>query len=644
MLKRLISVLCLILLTAAPPALAADSPADVAAAQTAWRLLDYIAVDYEGAVADGAIISDVEYAEMVEFAQQARDRIEALPAKPAQTELTAQLQQLQAAIADKRSPDDVAALAHQAAARLIEVYPVPLAPAAAPDITRGAELYRAECASCHGANGDGDGPLSEGLDPPAIAFTDRDRAWQRSVFGLAQVIDQGLDGTSMLSYSHLPAEDRWALAFHAAALAFSPAEVAAGKELWENNKELRQRIDAEKLVMMTPAALAAEIGESRATALMAYLRSNPQAVFAERQAGALALARQRLAEALAAYSEGRHKDAGNLALSAYLDGFEPIEPVVSARDKNLMVQVETAMANLRSSIARRAPIATVQDNLAAVDTLFAEVEQALDSNDTSATASFLGAFSILAREGLEAILIVIAMIAFLRRAERPEVLPYVHGGWVVALAAGGLTWVAATWLIEISGASRELTEGFGSLLAALVLLWVGLWMHGKSSARGWQQYIRGQMQGVLSRPSGHWLVFGLAFIVVYREVFETIIFYTALWAQGDGGAILAGALAAVVLLAVVAWAMMAYSKRLPIHEFFLYTSVLIAVLAVVLTGKGVAALQEAGYLPVTPMAALPRVELLGLYPTIEGVLAQLGMIVLIITGVLWNRRQTPAST
>src|SRR5690606_23417907 len=128
---------------------------------------------------------------------------------------------------------------------------------------------------------------------------------------------------------------------------------------------------------------------------------------------------------------------------------------------------------------------------------------------------------------------------------------YVHAGWAAALSAGALTWVAATWLIAISGASRELTEGFGSLFAAVVLLWVGLWMHGKSHAQQWQRYIREKMQGVLTRRSG-WFLFGLAFLVVYREVFETILFYTALWTQGNGGAVIGGALGAVVLLGLIA--------------------------------------------------------------------------------------------
>ena len=154
------------------------------------------------------------------------------------------------------------------------------------------------------------------------------------------------------------------------------------------------------------------------------------------------------------------------------------------------------------------------------------------------------------------------MIAFLRKAERPEVLRYVHGGWVAALVAGGATWAAATFFISISGASRELTEGFGSLLAAVVLVSVGIWMHGKSHADAWQTYIRDKLSHALSKRSA-WFLFLLAFIVVYREVFETILFYAAIWSQGGHLGMLAGALTAVAILAVVAWALLAYSMRLP---------------------------------------------------------------------------------
>jgi high-affinity iron transporter len=263
--------------------------------------------------------------------------------------------------------------------------------------------------------------------------------------------------------------------------------------------------------------------------------------------------------------------------------------------------------------------------------LLDEAEAALAPEAESGLATFLGAFAILLREGLEALLVVIAMIAFLRKAGRPEALRYVHGGWIAALAAGLATWVVATYAIGISGASREMTEGFGALIAALVLLSVGVWMHGKSQAAEWRRYIAEKMQGALSRGSA-WFLFGLAFLVVYREVFETILFYAALWNEGNGGTILAGALAASLLLAIIAVAMLRFSRKLPITEFFRYSAILIAILAVVLIGKGIGALQEAGLVPVTPLAGVPRIDLLGLVPTAEAIAAQLLMIVALIVG------------
>ena len=129
----------------------------------------------------------------------------------------------------------------------------------------------------------------------------------------------------------------------------------------------------------------------------------------------------------------------------------------------------------------------------------------------------------------------------------------------------------------------------------------------------------------------------LAFLVVYREAFETILFYAALWTSGNGNTILAGALSAVVLLAVIAWVMLRLSKTLPIGQFFRYSAILIAILAVILIGKGVGALQEAGTFSVTPVAGVPRITALGLFPTFESLGAQLAMIAALVVGViLWK--------
>ena len=595
------------------------------AVQTTWRLLDYIAVDYTEAVSGGEVTNELEYAEMQEFSASVVERMAALPANAQRAQLVADAEALAEAISAKVEPAVVARDARRLASELIAAFPVPLAPDAVPDLARGAALYAQSCASCHGVSGDGAGPAAEGLDPPPIAFDDVARARERSAFA---------EGTAMPGFSDHPAEDRWSLAYYSGSIAFP--EVERGRRIWNDEPAIRARIpDLAALSGLTPAALGEAIGTERADAVMAYLRAHPEAVASD-TTGSLALARERLQQSLAAYEAGNKTEARELALSAYLDGFEPLEAVLSTRDADLLASVEIGMAELRAAISRGDPVAAVAEKVNALDVLFYRAETVLAPANASEASAFLGAFAILLREGLEALLIVIAMIAFLRKAERTEVLPFVHGGWLSALGAGALTWVAATYLIGVSGAGRELVEGFGSLFAALVLLSVGIWMHGKSQAGEWQRYIRKTMQHALSRRSA-WFLFGLAFLVVYREVFETILFFAALWSQGHTDAILAGAAAAIVLLALIAWAMLRYSRRLPIGTFFAYSSVLIGILAVVLAGKGISGLQEAGLLGITPLPNLPRIPILGIAPALEPVAAQILTLALIALGYWRNR-------
>lgn len=612
--------------------------AETSDVETAWRLLDYIAVDYGGAVSHGTVASSSEYAEQKEFAATVAAKLATLPPNPGRQALVTEAARLQRAIGDKADAEKVAGIAHGLAAALLAAYPVPLAPNKVPNIARGATLFSQNCAACHGEAGDGHGPDAGKLDTPPIAFTDADRARQCSIFGLYQVITQGLSGTAMPSFDGLSTDDRWALAFYAGHFAFSGAAAAEGERLWKLDASLHSLMpDLKTLAGTTPAALASEIGQDKADALMAYLRRHPDAI--KQQAGSLSLVRGRLIESLAAYRAGDRQHASKLALSAYLDGFEPVEPALGARDRTLMERIEDAMGGYRAAIQSGENADALANRIQVLDDLLDDAEASLSPDAESGLSTFLGAATILLREGLEALLIVVAMIAFLRKAERMEAMPYVHAGWVGALVAGFLTWVVATWVIGISGASRELTEGLGSVFAAVVLLSVGIWMHGKAQADQWQRYIREKMAKALSGGSA-WFLFGLAFIVVYREVFETILFYAALWTQGNGGTILAGALSACATLAVIAWAMLRFSRRLPIGKFFTYSSWLMAILTVVLAGKGIAALQEAGIVSIAPLRSVPRISLVGLFPTAQTVVAQVLMIVALAIGFAVNRRKS----
>lgn len=626
------------LATVLSPVHATDtSPPDVS--QT-WQMLDYLAVDYAGAVHQGQVLSTSEYEEMREFARRARDKVDALPATPASAALHAQADQLVALIDGKATEADVARQAHALANGLLQAYPVPTSPTRAPDLARGATLYQAQCATCHGATGHGDGPAGLQLTPRPIDFTDQARADQRSALSLYEVITQGVADTPMVSYRMtLSDDDRWALAYYVGTLAYADAS-QRGAQAWQQDARARGAIASpSELARARVSELAEAVGVDQARLIVGYLRAHPEALHQALEG--VPLARARLSASLDAYRRGSTDEAQQFALSAYLDGIEPIEARLDARDSALRTRIETAMGAYRTSLSRSGNQDAVAARAHAIDGMLEQAHQLLTAAAASPAATFVGALTILVREGLEALLVVVALLAFLRKADRHDATRYVHAGWTLALLAGAITWGIASYAISISGASRELTEGLSSLFAAAVLLGVGLWMHQKSIGGRWQSYLKAKMATALDRKSA-WFVFGLTFVSVYREVFETILFYTALWNEGQGLWLLAGLATGAVLLAVIAWLLLRSSRRLPLGTFFSVSSAVIAVLAVVLTGKGVAALQEAGWTAVTTAPA-PSIDWLGIYPTWQSLLAQLAVTLMLIGGFALNRWRARAA-
>lgn len=329
--------------------LSATASAEEPDVRTTWRLLDYIAVDYASAVSDGRVADEFEYREMVEFSDVVARQVAAFPDTKDNQALIRRSDQLRALIANKEPAERVGRFARALAASLLTAYPVPLAPSQAPDLVRARTLFAQNCASCHGAAGSAPPAAMQALDPPPIDFTDIDRARQRSAFGLYQVITQGLEGTSMASFASLSDEDRWALAFYAGSIAFE--DVAKGERIWREDDGIRQLVpDLQTLAALTPESLAEQIGEDRALAVMAYLRANPDAVGQANDAGSLAFVRDMLDRSLSAYQAGDREEARELALSAYLDGFEPLEALLATRDGGLMREVEQALGQFRAGI------------------------------------------------------------------------------------------------------------------------------------------------------------------------------------------------------------------------------------------------------------------------------------------------------
>lgn len=573
---------------------------------------------------------------------QAVASIEQLPDRPARGALLAQARALLAQVRAKAAGDTVAAAANRLRWDLIAAYRLAVAPKQPPRLAAAPALYVAQCAGCHGASGRGDGPAAQGMDPAAADFHDDERMRMRSVYGLYNTITLGVAGTAMRGYGELSEDERWALAFHVAALRHGADAMQRGQAAWAQPSSRAALRDLAALATLSPAEVLAQHGPV-ATQAQAWLTAHPEALAAAAPKP-LDLARDKLDEAVARYAEGEREAARQLAIAAYLEGFEPVENNLDAVNAALRGQIEREMMALRHRIGSAQPAAEVAAQATRIKALLDQAQGELGGDALAPATAFASALLILLREGLEAILVLAAIMAFVRKTGRRDAMPWIHLGWAGAVVLGTATWFAADRLITISGAGRELTEGVTALLAAVMLLYVGYWLHSKSVARAWQRYISDQVDSALGQGRGAWWALAaVSFLAVYRELFEIVLFYQALWVQaGEPGqhAVLGGFGVAAMLLALLAWAILKYSVRLPIAPFFAVTAGLLAALAVVFAGHGVAALQEAGVLQASPVRFV-SIPLLGVHATAQGLLAQMATVAVVAWG-LWAARRGAA--
>lgn len=578
------------------------------------QLAEYVGVDYSEAVSEGAVINSDEYSEMTEFAGLIRDKTEHAPpaVKPELSQLAETLQQL---IRNKAATTDVVQLTSQLRDTLISALPKLNLPEQLANVDRVHTLFQQNCAACHGASGQGDGPGAAGLEPSPTDFTDRERAMNRSLLGLFDAISDGIDGTAMPSFSHLSEEERWALTFYVGRLAFDDSASAEAPILLES------------LVNYSPNTL---LQRDISMSVIDYSRTHARSYFADTTtADPISIAQTTLSDALSAYQDGDYTEAKRLAISAYLDGFELAENGLKAKSPELMRDIERGMMALRSVISQPGQPQEVERMAEQVQSQLSQASNVLVENQLSGSALFIASAVILLREGLEALLVVLAIGTVLARAGRKEGLRYVHAGWVTALIAGVGTWLLAQYVISISGASREIIEGAAALLAAGILFYVGYWMHSKTQSQQWQQFIQQQVQTQL-KQGALWGLAGLAFLAVYREVFETVLFYQSLLLQAPDGdsSVAYGVGFGVIVLAAVAWAIIKYSVKLPLNTFFKVTTYVILALVFIMLGKGISALQEAAWLSHTAFPLDITFEWLGVYANWEAVVAQLAYVVL----------------
>ena len=336
------------------------------------------------------------------------------------------------------------------------------------------------------------------------------------------------------------------------------------------------------------------------------------------------------------------KRSDKIAVDAYMT-FEQVETAIRAKNPGLASELEGNFAWLRTRVVKadEAERNTIRERLLAG----LERAERVVADRPSGMSLFVASFFLLVREGFEAILIVAALMTFLAKAGAPERRRDVARGAWLAVAASLLTWVLVELLFQVTPGGREMIEGGTMLLAAAVLFYVSYWLLSKIEAAKWTAFVRGKMQSALSSGSGVALS-AVAFLAVYREGFETILFYNALFssAGASGVPVIAGIAIGAVGLVAIYLLVNQLGLHVAMKPFFAVTGIMLYYMAFVFAGKGIAELQGAGLMPLTVIEGAPRIPVFGIYPTVESLLVQGLLLALAIVAAVGALRTKASST
>ena len=597
--------------------------------------LNYIGRDYPNGVENGKLKSAVEYKEMLGFITSADkyyliDRT--LWATTDTAEIGGLIRTVDSLVYAKAPANEVAAAATAARAAVVKASKLVVAPVQYPSLMKGKVVFAAQCAKCHGSAGYGDGKEGLKLDPQPRNFHDENRMGLISPFGVYNTVRCGVQGTGMKAHPDLQDDEVWDVAWYVMTLRYE----AAKDEKNASNPKFKG-ITLEQIATLSDIELSQKYEATRTDiATLRYLQPD------EGKGKFIEAALKYIEAALLATRSGNYEESEKLSTLAYLEGIEPIEKPLRSTDPALMERLESQMANTRKIIVNHKALSEINDSLKASKILIEEVGKTLGNSKMSFWLALLMAMSILLREGLEAFLVIMVMLGVVRASGRLDARKYIHIGWIVAIAVGVVLWEIGGRIIQANMAQVELMEGIIALVAVMMLLYIGFWLHGKSEVSKWKDYVTEKIKGVAGSNSLIGL-FGLSFFVVFREVFESVLFLSAINIESGGKqerAIVAAVLLSLAIVIGLAWVVLKFATKLPVPKLFKISSIVMAALAVVLAGKGFHSFQETGFVGIHGLAILPRVELLGIWPTAETLGAQVGVLLLVIYVMKYvNRRK-----
>jgi len=341
--------------------------------------------------------------------------------------------------------------------------------------------------------------------------------------------------------------------------------------------------------------------------------------------------RNSLLDVLIYYEDGDYQSAYTTARTAYLDSYEFVEIPLRQIAPDFTLEMEYKFAELRNLIDERASLDDVREVVISINRNLDESERLVSGTGSLAPSiAFVSSFSIVFREGLESVLILGAIITYLEASRNSQLKKYVYYGVVAAFGATAVTWVIAEYIIGISGANRELVEAIAALSATAVLFYVSFWVLNKIEHKKWMEFVKAKVWQATT--TGSVMVFVmLSFFTVYREGFETVLFYQAMsgFAKYMEGFVGLGFVLGIVSLLGLYYFMKKIGKRLPLRALFGLTMGVGAYLSIAFLGNAIRELQILDFVPYTSMIGIiPRLDInlakmTGIYPTMETLIAQI---------------------
>lgn len=359
--------------------------------------------------------------------------------------------------------------------------------------------------------------------------------------------------------------------------------------------------------------------------------------------GNIDLIRVGLQDVLNLYKQNDYEEAMIAARSAYLDSYEQIEIPLRPIDPDFTLEMEIKFAELRNLIERHAEYKEVLTKTSEIQDGLDESERLVSGIGTVAPGiAFSSSFSIVFREGLESAIIIGTILTYLEASRNDRFKKHVYYGIILAGCATAITWLLAEYVISISGASRELIEAIAGISAVAVLFWVSFWVLNRIETKKWIEFVKSKVWKATTTGSVMVFVF-LSFFIVYREGFETVLFYQAMlsYAKHMEAYVILGFIIGLSVILGVAFLVGKIGRRLPLRLLFAVTMGVGAYMSITFLGNAIREFQEIGMIPTTHLfGVIPRLDIniatmTGIHPTLETIVGQIILLVIYLIGSLY---------